>query len=331
MAQAADSGLFYDVFFFGITSQNTVSKYSITGQKFWSVTPELPPVQSIQVVFNRIAILDGDGFIECRDTVFGIRLWRSDRGHFKSILFQYPISYALRSNGEITAFDFNSGVFLFSGFPPTTLGPILSIQAGQAGEVIATGKSAVAESSKELTQWAIRPEILPVGYRLIQSKPDQLLLASNNIIGQSVSGSISPIFAMGSDTAKHYVYSGKLIAIDGTPTQSEWIVAYPYVVEVALSFSMIRVIDITTKEVVLDWKEIDPDRSWKSVWWDNGILAVMDRNNTLTIWDGATKKALGSVVWDKLDPAPLGMLYTHDVLSFVSRQKIAYAVSKSPQ
>ncbi len=329
---ASDSGVFYDVFFFGISSQNTISKYSVTGQKFWSVTPELPPVQTLQIVFNRMATLNGDGFIECRDTVFGIRLWKSDTGHFKSLVFQYPITYALRQNGEISAFDFNSGVFLFSGAPPKELGTILTIRPGNSGEIMAVGSSSIAESSKELTQWKIISTSLPKGYQLIQTDPAHILMSSNNIIARAGTSSVTPLFAMGSQTTPHHHYDGHLIAVTGSETSApQWIISYPYLMEISLSFSLVKVIDLTTREPVLDWKEIDPDRSWRSVWWDNGLLAVLDRNHTLTIWDSHIRRTLGAVTWDESDPPPLGMRYTHDVLSFVSRKKIAYAFSRAPQ
>lgn len=330
MPVAAATGVFYDVFYFGISSQNSVSKYSVTGQKFWSITPEVPPVQSIQVSFNRIATLDGDGFIECRDTVFGSRLWKSDTGHFKSLLFQYPITYALRPNGEISAFDFNSGVYLFSGTPPPELGEVLGIRPGKSGEVMAMGNSAIAESAKDLTEWQVISESLPHHYRLIQADPNQTLIASNNIIARSVTDSMTPLFAMGSEKTLHHHYDGHLISVTGSvSTDSQWIISFPYLIEVSLSFSLVRVIDITTMAALLDWKEMDPDRSWRSVWWDNGLLGVLDRSHNLTIWDARSRRTLGAVVWAESDPPPLGMRYTHDVLSFVCRNKIAYALSRA--
>ncbi|NBV82832.1 hypothetical protein EBR57_01730 [bacterium] len=331
LPQDTPSGFFYDVFYFGQTTSNALSKYSITGQKFWTVTPASVPIHDTQIAFNRLGFLDASGFIECRDTVFGIPLWRSEQGNFKKLLFQYPITYALSQSGDITAFDFNSGVVLYSGSIAMASGPITDILAGSNGEVIACTRSGIFQSDQELSKWTMLASTLPTGYRWIHRDGQSIFIASGNILAMTATQSIRPLLAMGLNSSSRHFDSGRLIALTpSSSTGTEWIISYPYLIEIAISFSLARIVDITTKETVLEWKEIDPDRSWRSVWWDNGLLAVVDQNQTLTVWDGQTRRTLGSVTWPDSDP-PVGMIYTHDVLSFVSRTKIAYAFSRSPK
>jgi len=325
-----DRGVKYDAFFFGITGVTRITKLSITGQQLWTFTVAAAPIQDIQIVFNRLAILDGKGAIECRDAQFGVSLWKTELSGFFAFRFQYPIFYALAKTGDISAFDFNSGTFLYSTSPPPGTPAITHLEISSDTTLLALGQSTIHQVQPDTSQWT--PIVAQIDSpKMVHASPSELIIALDNIIATvNAANPVKPVYAMGSPEATHYVYSQDLIAATSTPSKrSTWIVDYPLLIEMTPAFSMVRVIDMTSYDTIVEWKEADPERGWKSIWWQNGILSVLDDTLRVNIWDSVSRKTLGTVPWTDGETPPIGMIHTRNVISFISRNKISYALSRN--
>lgn|GEM_PF-2781956 len=318
------SGKFYDTSFIGITSQNTLTKYSITGQKFWTVSIEHPPLQQLDILFNRVIMIDGQGSIECRDGNFGIRLWGISSEKYRRLFLQYPIFFALRDNGAIDAFDFSSGCLLYGVRYPESCRIFDKIPNG--GGLFAQNGTNVSYISPDLSdETIITHEMRPTGEELDITR-DRLAYLDNTTIRVSSGDSTIDTYVLGSSPSQILIPKNRFVSINYSESdQNQWIIHYPLLVEINLPYGLIRAFNVTTDDTYLEWKELDPDKKWNSVWWQNGLVGLVNSDNVLTIWDYDTNRILGSVPWDAKKGHPIAINYTRDIISIATSEKMYVA------
>lgn len=290
----------------------------------WKISIGQRPISNIYVTANRVLIVDDQGYLECRDSIFGMLFWKSTIGNFSHISFKYPTSYGVTHSGKVYAFDFNTGTMLRTIDTRSSIRTVRSLSTFNDGLII----DATPQSIRLTEQTATQALITSLNYRILSETPThQIQIVDNVIVYQPDNMSPTPLFALGGPWITPQYYNGRLISISDL-SDEEWIIDYPYLIEVCLDFGLIRVTDLRTMRAALEWKEINPNREWKKLWWNNGLLVLLDSNQIITVWDSHSNRVLGSVAWPMGNEVPVGMIYTHDVLSFISHDTILYAMSK---
>ena len=326
-----DRVYFYETTAFGITNPNRLTKYTVTGQCHWSQVLPCTEIKEIQIAFNRLFILDTSGNIECRDAQFGYSLWKSSHNRITCFSIGYPYWYAQTEFGDLRAFDFNTGIQLYQGTDPRFAHIERFVTVGQ-GQLGFLSQNVIYAGFKELTE--LKPVAsLPSAESRIVRETDAVIDAvhDNQLYRLTRTAPFKSVFAFG--LSRYQLNSGNdflHIPVSSPYSDRYWIVGPTIILEISPDFLMIKGVDPDSFQTVFEWKDPDSKKRWTNLWWQNGLLAIVDNTNKLGLWNASTRQLIGSVDWPQDAPPVIGMTIAQDVVSFVTAHQFYYALSRRP-